>query len=57
MIKRGPIVLRLEILANAVADLIDLGWLDDAGHHIDAAVGDAVVGLVERALALRLKPL
>jgi hypothetical protein len=56
MVSRGPILLRLEILPNAVDDLCRLGWLDGAGHRVDAAVVDAVAGLVERAIALRLQP-
>jgi hypothetical protein len=50
-------ILRLEILQNAVDDLCRLGWLDGAGHRVDAAVLDAVAELVERAIALRLRPL
>ena len=48
--------LRLEILQNAVDDLCRLGWLDGADHRVDAAVLDAVAELVERAIALRLRP-
>ena len=44
-------VLRLEILQNAVDDLCRLGWLDGADHRVDAAVVDAVAELVERAIA------
>jgi hypothetical protein len=53
---RRPIVLELEILPDAVADLQRLGWLDDAGHSSNSAIADAVVGLAERALTLRLRP-
>jgi hypothetical protein len=48
-------VLRLEILQNAVDDRCRLGWLDGADHRVDAAVLDAVAELVERAIALRLR--
>jgi hypothetical protein len=37
-------ILRLEILANAVDDLYRLGWLDGADHRVDAAV----VGSLQR---------
>jgi len=49
-------ILRLEILPNAVDDLCRLGWLDGADHSSDSAIADAVVELTERALALRLQP-
>jgi hypothetical protein len=52
-VRHRPVVLRLEILQNAVDDLYRLGWLDGAGHRVDAAVPDAVAELVERAIALR----
>ena len=55
-VRHRPMVLRLEILQNAVDDLCRLGWLDGAGHRVDAAVLDAVAELVERAIALRLRP-
>ena len=50
-------ILRLEILPNAVDDLCRLGWLDGADHRVDAAVLDAVAELVERGIALGLRPL
>jgi len=56
-VRHRPMVLRLEILPNAVDDLCRLGWLDDAGHSSNSAIADAVVELTERALALRLRPL
>jgi hypothetical protein len=56
-VRHRPMVLRLEILQNAVDDLCRLGWLDGADHRVDAAVLDAVAELVERAIALRLRPL
>jgi len=56
-VRHRPIVLRLEILPNAVDDLRCLGWLDGADQRNNSAVADAVVGLVERALALRLRSL
>lgn len=49
-------ILRLGILPNAVDDLRRLGWLNGADHRVDAAVLDAVTELVERAIALRLRP-
>ena len=55
-VRHRPMILRLEILPNAVDDLCRLGWLDGAGHRVDAAIAGAVVGLVERAIALRLGP-
>jgi hypothetical protein len=55
-VRHRPMVLRLEILQSAVDDLCRLGWLDGADHRVDAAVLDAVVELVERAIALRLRP-
>lgn len=51
-----PMIMMLEILPNAVDDLCRLGWLDGADHRVDAAVLDAVAELVERAIALRLRP-
>jgi hypothetical protein len=56
-VRHRPMVLRLEILPNAVDDLCRLGWLDGADYRVDAAVLDAVAELVERAIALRLRPL
>ena len=50
-------VLRLEILQNAVDDLRRLGWLDRADQRNNFAIAGAVVGLVERAIALGLGPL
>jgi hypothetical protein len=55
-VRHRPVVLRLEILPNAVDDLCRLGWLDGADHRFDAAVLDAVVVLVERGIALGLRP-
>jgi hypothetical protein len=55
-VRHRPMVLRLEILQSAVDDLCRLGWLDGADHRVDAAVLDAVAELVERAIALRLRP-
>ena len=55
-VRHRPMILRLEILQNAVDDLCRLGWLDGADHRVDAAVLDAVAELVERAIALRLRP-
>jgi hypothetical protein len=55
-VRHRPMVLRLEILQNAVDDLCRLGWLDGADHRVDAAVLNAVAELVERAIALRLRP-
>jgi hypothetical protein len=55
-VRHRPMILRLEILQNAVDDLCRLGWLDGADHRVDAAVVDAVAELVERAIALRLRP-
>jgi hypothetical protein len=49
-------ILRLEILQNAVDDLCRLGWLDGADQRNNSAIAGAVVGLVERAIALRLGP-
>ena len=37
-------VLRLEILPNAVDDLCRLGWLDGADQRNNSAVADAVRG-------------
>ena len=54
-VRHRPMILRLEILQNAVDDLCRLGWLDGADHRVDAAVLDAVAELVERAIALRLR--
>jgi len=56
MVRRAPIVLKLNILPNALADLRRLGWFGAAGHCNDAAIIDAVVELVERGLALGLRP-
>jgi len=55
-VRHRPMILRLEILQNAVDDLCRLGWLDGADHRVDAAVLDAVAELIERAIALRLRP-
>jgi hypothetical protein len=55
-VRHRPMILRLEILQNAVDDLCRLGWLDGADHRFDAAVLDAVVELVERGIALGLRP-
>jgi hypothetical protein len=48
-------VLRLEILPNAVADLHRLGWLV-GGRRLDDAVVAAIAELVERGIALGLRP-
>jgi hypothetical protein len=55
-VRHRPMVLRLEILQNAVDDLCRLGWLDGADQRNNSAIAGAVVGLVERAIALRLGP-
>jgi hypothetical protein len=55
-VRHRPVVLRLAILQNAIDDLCRLGWLDGADHRVDAAVVDAVAELVERAIALGLRP-
>jgi hypothetical protein len=49
-------VLRLEILQNAVDDLRRLSWLDGADQRDNSAIAGAVAGLVERAIALGLRP-
>ena len=56
MVRRRRIVLEAEILPNTIADLRRLGWLDDTSHFNDTGIADAVVELVERAIALRLRP-
>jgi len=55
-VRHRPMVLRLEILQNAVDDLCRLGWLDGADYRVEAAIVDAVVELVERGIALGLRP-
>jgi hypothetical protein len=54
--RRGRMVLSLQILPNAIADLARLGWLDAASRGHNGAVADAVVELVERAIELGLRP-
>ena len=51
-VRHRPMILRLEILQNAVDDLRRLGWLDGADHRVAAALLDAVAELVERAICL-----
>lgn len=48
-------VLKLEILPNAVADLHRLGWLI-VRRRLDDAVVAAIAELVERGIALGLRP-
>jgi hypothetical protein len=43
------------VLPNAVAALRDLGWIP-APYCRNDEIADAVVELVERAIALRLRP-
>ena len=52
--QRKAIVVALDVLPEGVADLRRAGWL--TGNADDDAVADAVSSLVQRALALRLRP-
>jgi hypothetical protein len=51
---REVIVVALDVLPEGVADLRGTGWL--TGDADNDAVADAVLGLVQRALATRLRP-
>jgi hypothetical protein len=52
---RGSVDLSLRILPDVIEDLSQLGWVVGA-WRLDDAVADAVVELVERAIALGLRP-
>jgi hypothetical protein len=54
-LRRGSVDLSLRILPDVIEDLDRLGWLVSA-RRLDDAVADAVVELVERAIALGLRP-
>jgi hypothetical protein len=45
----------LTVLPNVVDELRRLGWTTNGGL-LDDAVGDAIVELVERAIAMGLRP-
>jgi hypothetical protein len=52
---RGSVDLSLRILPDVIEDLRQLGWVVGA-WRLDDAVADAVVELIERAIALGLRP-
>jgi hypothetical protein len=47
--------LSLSVLPDVIKDLGRLGWLGGS-QRLDDAVADAIVELVERAIALGLRP-
>jgi hypothetical protein len=52
---RASVDLSLRILPSVIEDLSQLGWVVGA-RRLDDAVADAVVELIERAIALGLRP-
>lgn len=52
---RRSVYLSLKVLPNVARDLSRLGWLSGS-QRLDDAVADAVAELVERAIALGLRP-
>ena len=55
MTRSGFALVSLTVLPNVAGDLRLLGWTTNRGFLNDA-VADAVVELVERAIALGLRP-
>ena len=55
MTRGGSALVSLTVLPNVADDLRLLGWTTNRGFLNDA-VADAVVELVERAIALGLRP-
>jgi hypothetical protein len=54
-VRRDSVDLRLSVLPNVIEDLGRLGWLVGA-RRLDDAVAGAIAELVERAIALGLRP-
>jgi len=46
----------LEVASGATTDLVALGWLTSSDHVDKDGLARAVVGLVERAIAMRVTP-
>ncbi|MGH7098113.1 MAG: hypothetical protein ACREE4_10715 [Stellaceae bacterium] len=54
--KAGVVLIDIECPPKAIARLVQLGWLDPARRGNRAAVEDAVVALLNRALSKGLWP-
>jgi hypothetical protein len=54
--RQGAVVIDFLIGADAIRNLIELGWLDPTARSDPDAVAGAIVGIAARALALRIRP-
>jgi hypothetical protein len=49
-------VASFQVGSDAIDKLVELGWLDPAKRGDSKWIADALIGLTERALALRVAP-
>jgi hypothetical protein len=54
--RQGDVIVKLEIGPNMTADLVALGWLDAPDRVHKGALAPALVGLIDRALKMRVTP-
>jgi len=54
--RQGDVIVKLEIGSNMTADLVALGWLDAPDRVHKGALAPALVGLIDRAIAMRVTP-
>jgi hypothetical protein len=54
--RQGDVIVKLEIGPNMTADLVALGWLDAPDRVHKGALAPALVGLIDRALTMRVTP-
>jgi hypothetical protein len=54
--RQGDVRVRLQVSPSATADLVALGWLLAPDRVDKDALAPAIVGLIDRALALRVTP-
>jgi hypothetical protein len=54
--RQGDVIVKLEVGPNMTADLADLGWLAAPDRADKGALSPALVGLIDRALKMRVTP-
>jgi hypothetical protein len=52
----GDVIVNLEVGPNITADLADLGWLPEPDRVDKDALAGALIELIERAIAMRVRP-
>jgi hypothetical protein len=54
--RQGDVIVKLEIGPNMTRDLVTLGWLPALDHGENDALARALIGLINRAIAIRVTP-